>query len=271
MIKVEFPADNLRAAGVFGRALTDYSQGMKIVHNADATNTGPALSPDELQERLAEAAGEGSLSPDFPEVIHGTLSTVGKGASTATAPDGRAEATTHDSGDAVVSGGEPTVDINGLEFNGLYCGQAKEPFYGTGPRKGQWKKLRGVDDATYDRWYAETRAKNATPTPISEELEKEAAAVLADAGMTEPANTAAAFGNTVTAEPAPQTPGEFMGWTAERQAAGLLTQGDVEHIYHENGLGVTDLFGAHAPEVIAEHIATLHGHMVALIASRGTA
>lgn len=49
----------------------------------------------------------------------------------------------------------PTHDDKGVAFNEDYCAKAKEPFYTSGPKTGQWKKRQKVEQAAYDAWYAE--------------------------------------------------------------------------------------------------------------------
>lgn len=138
------------------------------------------------------------------------------------------------------------VDLHGVAFDPAFCADAAEPFYSTGARSGQWKKKRGVDDAAYDEWYASQRAPSAMGEPEDEE----------------PVNTARAFGTTTPAvveqTPTPRDAGQFMGWVAEKQAAGRLTSADVTVAYSSAGVNVGQLFPPNPPEQIAQHIALLY-------------
>jgi hypothetical protein len=142
------------------------------------------------------------------------------------------------------------VDLHGVTFDGDYCGKSADPFYGTGKRKGQWKKRRGVDDAVYDAWYL-------TQIPTGDEQN-----TANSSGEDEQINTAGAFGNqqadnTPESTPAPETCGEFMGWVSNKQAAKLITQEDIGEAYATAGIAVTDLF---TPDeaAVRQHVTTLY-------------
>lgn len=133
-----------------------------------------------------------------------------------------------------------SVDAKGVTFDPSFCGRAKEPFYLTGRRAGQWKKLRNVDDASYDAWYSEQLQKIQPEEP--EEL----------------VDTSAAFSETTPpAVPVPTNMGTFMKWISEKQAAQLLTQDDVNAAYAKAGLQLADVFSG-APGDIEMNIATLY-------------
>lgn len=138
-------------------------------------------------------------------------------------------------------------DHKGVAFNVHYCGEAQEPFYTSGKRSGQWKKKRGLSDKDYDDWYAEELAElqggGGEPDP-------------------EPVNSAAAFGSPQQQQQQPTAPrdtGAFMGWVAEKQAAGLITQDDIQKAYGEVGVQVADLFPPNDHAAIARAIGGLHG------------
>lgn len=151
------------------------------------------------------------------------------------------------------------VDCNGVTFNNEYCGKAAQPFYGSGKRKGQWKKRKGVDDAAYDAWYAEVlgdELPSATATPPAE------------------INTAAAFGSapavqTAATSDVPLNCGTFMGWVSAKQAGGLITQAEVTQAYTALGLSVTSLFPPTPPEQVSAHIAELYKILNGIAMSRG--
>lgn len=168
--------------------------------------------------------------------------------------------------DAPAAGGDTSqVDTKGVPFNGDFCGKAKEPFYASGPRKGQWKKRKGVDDADYDAWYA-----SAIPAPGAT-TQQEA-----------PLDTSGAFGGTDTAgafqqqtpqvqggtpsEAIPTDCGTFMGWVSAQQAAGRLTQQQVTDAYSQLGIEVTSLFPPNDANTIAGHVSQLHGLLSQLAA-----
>lgn len=152
---------------------------------------------------------------------------------------------------AAAATGSAKLDTKGVPFDSNFCANAADPFYGSGPRAGQWKKRKGVDDKAYDAWYEErlqdlapagvVRSEDDTPAPAS--------------------NTAAAFSNAApaatTTPAAPKTAGEFMGWVAEQQAANLLAQTQIQAAYAMAGLQIADLFGADAA-LVARNVATLY-------------
>lgn len=157
--------------------------------------------------------------------------------------------------DAAADGPDDTgagheVDALGVAFNTEFCGKAKDPFYGSGKRKGQWKKLRGVTDEQYDAWYIV-------------QLEPGAAQETADQ-----VDTSTAFGAAPAAEvtPAPTDCGSFMGWVSAKQAAGLLTQDDIGNAYTLAGVQVTDLFPPNDPATVEKHVTALY---MALVAKAG--
>lgn len=137
----------------------------------------------------------------------------------------------------------PVVDQHGVAKDDRFCATARDPFFATGKRSGQWKKRKGVDDAAYDAWYA-----------------SQLQALDDDEDDTPPTNTAAAFGAAPAAAPAPVGPrtcGDFMGWVAKQQAAGALNQDDIGAAYCEARVEVADLFGPDAT-VVEGHIARLY-------------
>jgi len=141
------------------------------------------------------------------------------------------------------------LDLKGVAFDPEYCGTAKDPFYGAGARQGQWKKRRGLSDDAYDEWYAAELGK-----PGAGDAE----------AAQEPINTAGAFGAPASPSPAPAAPtetGEFMGWVSEKQAAGVLTQDQINQAWAAAGVDMGDLFGK-PPEVIAANIKKVYDILV---------
>lgn len=152
--------------------------------------------------------------------------------------------------------GDTRVDTKGVAFNADFCGNAAEPFYGTGPRAGQWKKRKGVDDAAYDKWYEDALLALAPAGTLTETSE--------DDDTPPPVNTGAAFSSTTPAaggapagKPAPQTAGEFMAWVSEKQAGGSLSQAQIQAAYGMAGVQVADLFTPDA-EAVATHVGNLY-------------
>lgn len=134
-----------------------------------------------------------------------------------------------------------TTDVNGVEFDPMYCASAADPFYGSGKRKGQWKKKRGVTDEIYDAWYVTQGPAESTPEP--EEVKA-------------PGATAEAFG--APAVDYPKTGGDFMAWVAERQAAGKITQADVTKAWADVGVDMGQIFSPQSdPAFVADACAKL--------------
>lgn len=135
------------------------------------------------------------------------------------------------------------VDEHGVAFNPNYCGEAKDPFYGSGKRKGQWKKRKGVDDVEYDAWYDSVRPDAGQPTEPTPDQQESTV------------DPRAAFGSQTQA-PAPASTGYptdiggFTAWTSERMAASQITQTHVDRAFKDCGLGYHDIMPG-APDAAA--------------------
>lgn len=142
-----------------------------------------------------------------------------------------------------------SVDCNGVPFDPAWCANAAEKFYTSGPRIGQWKKRRGVDEAAFNAWYDGARGPQAEPE---------------SAPPPAPVPTASAFAATPPAAPAatPKHVGEFMAWCAEKQAAQRLDQADIQAAYLQTGITVTDLFPPQDLPTVADRIAKLYAILV---------
>lgn len=142
-------------------------------------------------------------------------------------------------------------DTKGVIFDPEFCGEATEPFYGSGKRAGQWKKKRGATEESYNAWYAAQVALVAAGNTAKDE---------------EPINTAGAFGggddNQPAGDPVPEDCGAFMGWVSAKQAAGLLTQEDIGDAYSQAEVQVTDLFPPNHEDAIKPRIAALYDILV---------
>lgn len=145
------------------------------------------------------------------------------------------------------------VDEKGVAFDPKFCAVAKDPFYGTGPRKGQWKKRKGVSDHEYSEWYM---AREHQAVVESHNVAK--AAFMATAGDPK---------ESVAAEPAqtsegPRTLGELMAWVAEKQTTSQLTTHDVASAYVKTGVDYRQLAN---PETAEQSVKTLWNHLNGLL------
>jgi len=231
-IKIEFPAEDKVAAAAFSTALATIAGDQIVAVPAVQEHT-------HQQEAEAEAETTGAPAPSLFDEQQEQEEEPGKSAASA--------------------GNDAPRDTKGVPFDSNFCGQAKDPYYGSGKRAGQWKKRKGVDDAAYDTWYAKELAKLAPPAGQQEEA---------------PVNTAGAFAppaaaGTATPPPpaasnAPQDTGSFMGWVSEKQAAGSLTQEQVNAAWAEAGVEMGDLFNK-APEEVAANIKKVYDVLVAKV------
>lgn len=150
------------------------------------------------------------------------------------------------------------VDMHGVAFDPTYCADAEEPFYSSGPRKGQWKKRRGVDEGDYDGWYAARRAAADAARPLAEEPREErrvdTSAAFGSAGTTGKQSGRSLF----EADTTPQTTGELMVWVSEKQAAQRLLQADIDAAYQTAGVVVQDMFPPNDAATIKRHVATIY-------------
>lgn len=238
MIKIEFPAENKLLAGAIGRALSEYaSGGVRKVERCtveEAVSLATDVPAHMLTNEEGSDAGETGNDP-----TRNAEAVTGQASSTGTSAGATASANT-----------ETRVDTNGVPFSDEFCGEAKVPFYASGPHKGQWKKRKGVSEEDYNSWYANalTAAGN-NPAATKEDT---------------PLDTAGAFGNNQNAATdqvkaaAPKDCGEFMGWVSGQQAAGLLNQIDITDAYATLNLQVTDLFPPNDAATISRNVANLY-------------
>ena len=219
MIKIEFPADRMDMAEHIGRALLNISR--------------------HIEEEVEP------LRPPPPSLFDGPTdetrnadSAVEAGAAIGIAQTAEPDSSTPTETDA-------PVDPNGVAFDAGYCGKAKDPFYATGKRAGQWKKRKGISDGVYDAWYEDQLAGIGPPPDYSEPQ----------------VDTASAFGAPATDQvptpSAPKTMGDFMVWVSEQQAAGTLNQLQINEAYGRAGMTPNDLFQG-SPAEIESRIAALY-------------
>lgn len=223
MIKIEFADGNTVAAAAFSRALAEIA-GIEPV-----------------------TATLGTFAPADP-------ADVDKGIVHLDAPaESAAQKPANEKAPAAGADGDRRVDTKGVRFDSTYCGKADDPFYASSVRKGQWKKKRGLDDTTYDEWYAGQLALVALATPAADE-----------AGV----NTGEAFGDGKAAPAPAPTPnaaptdfGTFIKWVCEHQAAGRLEQADLDVAYTAVGVAPSDLWPPATVEQITERIGRLHAYL----------
>ena len=213
-------------------------------------NAGPrvlAAARNMLNELLNEAAGNAHVGTEKME-ISGAAQDDLNGTYTRERDPAGGKGVTGPS-----EGGDDTspnkIDTKGIAFDCQFCGDATEPFYSSGKRKGQWKKRRGLSEAQYDAWYSKQ-----TPASTADRAGTQGGQI----------NTGAAFGagQKPAGPPVPKDCGSFMGWVAAKQADGMITQEDVGEAYTKTGVTVTDLFPPNSEEVVAQHVAALYGELV---------
>ena len=214
MIKIEFPADREDIALAIGKALTEIGQGAVV---------GDELPPGAVEQHVAKPAPE--------DVAR------------------EAAATEEQAADDDVQ-----VDEKGVTFNREFCSKAAIPFYGSGKKKGQWKKRQGVDEDAYDEWYAEALL---AANIVEEEPED-----TAQTETTSDGNIAAsmfAASNTQTDEATPQDAGQLMKWVSEQQAAGNITQQQVTDAYTALQLPFDAVMNPACP--VADNCAAIYNHL----------
>ena len=251
IIKIEFPADRPDIAKVLGEALISVSK------LDDGMGCGGCASVSDEVQRTAEPDGflgsaglnDGKADPD--------LSGAGSDDNGMFNKDEIEE--TNNLVDPA------NVDTKGVPFNAEFCGRAAKPYYASGKRSGQWKKRQGVDELAYDNWYAAELAK---VVPATTGQDNQQAAI----------NTASAFGgqqrqqqdgdaNTAdvnTGEVAPHDAGTLMAWVSEMQAAGRITQEQVNTAYQQAGVTMPDVFPGpnKTEETIAQAVRNVHTILV---------
>lgn len=216
-------------AEAIGHALLDYANGnstaddpvARVVQNVEkkieaSADTESAIETNGSGKDKASAAGASS-----------TADAEGKSASTDKSPETAADG--HSTSSTTVNDAA-ALDEKGVPFNAEFCGKAAKPFYGSGARKGQWKKKVGVEFDEYDEWYATALLGDKIETTEGEESE----------GF----NAADAFGAAKQEENAPEFKdgGSFMVWISEQQAAGNLDQAMVDEAYATTGHTMPQLF-----------------------------
>ncbi len=220
MLKIEFDPNNTALAAAIGRAITEY---------ASEGKSAPTVT-EQAGEKVKTTAAPTVTEQDSP-TDHAAEKTVAGAADQVGSDDTSAPA------------GAGSVDEKGVTKDDDYCATAKVPFYGTGKRKGQWKKRQGVDEDEYDEWYESQLAKVSTPQTETK------------------VDTAAAFGGKPANDnAAPANGGDFMKWLSEQQNAGTVTQADIDAAYYRTGVQVADMFN---PQTAGEAVAKMFAELSA--------
>lgn len=140
------------------------------------------------------------------------------------------------------------VDENGVEFCEKFCAKAESPFYGSGKKKGQWKKRQGVDEGAYDDWYSEALSEIKFGGNVETEQDYD---------------PAAAFAQKQNAEVVPADAGQLMRWISEQQAAGHVSADDVTGAYSALQIPFDAIFNPAYP--IAQNCASIYNYLKGLM------
>lgn len=255
MIKIEFPAGDMAAARVFGEALTRLANGAPHVTAAVdsfSKTVGDELPPGAVEQHVAEPAPE--------DVVREAAAAEEQEATEAPNDDSTSQAATQEqkAAGAHAAGDGAQVDEKGVPFNGEFCGRAAVPFYGSGKKKGQWKKRQGVDEDAYDEWYAEAL--------LGANIVEEEPADTAQTETTSDSNIAASmFANSgqqqtaAAGEDVPQDAGQLMKWVSEQQAAGNINQQQVTNAYTALQLPFDAIMNPAYP--VAQNCAAIYNHL----------
>ncbi len=272
MIKLEFPADRPDIARSLGQALID------IANSNDQpqlqAGTSSPYTEEQLDFDLVRATTEISTStgpvetaPVKSEVEEHTAESEATNYS-APAENADGAAQTVEPISSTPSENSVNADTLGVVFDGNFCGKAKDPFYTSGKRKGQWKKKKGVSDEDYDAWYQsqlEPGVMAAGGMFNNGELLEEAS-IQPETPQTSSASLLAAS-PTVQEQPStgPKDGGELMVWVSEQQAAGKLTQDELNSSWQANGVGSpADLFGPNAEQTVV----AIYTYLSSLVAQK---
>lgn len=251
MIKIEFPADRTDIALAIGQALVAIGQGEALVNSpapttaAETRTDSPAASSTACDEQhITDPSPEVEVDPNEHPAAQSATVTTGSGEGAANAAGASQTAP---------AGGN--VDEKGVPFNPELCGKAAIPFYGSGKKKGQWKKRQGVSEDAYDEWYAEAllgaKAETVEDTATTETTSDSNVAANAFGGQQQ---QQAAAGEDV-----PQDAGQLMKWVSEQQAAGNTTQQQVTDAYTALQLPFDAVMNPAYP--VADNCAAIYNHL----------
>lgn len=286
-IKFEFPADRKEIALAIGKALIEIGQG--DVTNAKAVNSlkgpfhwlqrdfkkhGVCETWDEMQsiinnEPLVEYVSQDEYdkwvnfwNEEFPadaveqhvevETDPNERSVVQS--ATVTTGSGEVAASAGGVSQTALAGGN--VDEKGVSFNGEFCGKAAIPFYGSGKKKGQWKKRQGVDEDAYDEWYAEALLGDKVEEEPKDTAQTE---TTSDGNIAASMFAASDAQNAAASEDVPQDAGQLMKWVSEQQVAGNITQQQVTDAYTALQLPFDAVMNPAYP--VANNCAAIYNHL----------
>lgn len=285
MIKIEFPADRKDIALAIGKALTEIGQGAVTAAAAvdsfskvaepegpfywlhhESESYGIAATWDELEGLQQSDPLVGAVSKDAYDKWVAEWSKqedAGKqAAQEAPNADSTSQAATQEqkaagaSQTAPAGGADVQVDEKGVPFNAELCGKAAIPFYGSGKKKGQWKKRQGVDEDAYDEWYAEALLG----AKVEEEPEDTAQTeTTSDGNIAASMFAASDAQNAAAGEDVPQDAGQLMKWVSEQQAAGNITQQQVTDAYTALQLPFDAVMNPAYP--VADNCAAIYNHL----------
>lgn len=236
-IKIEFPADNVNLARIFGEALLQYS-GAAVNFTKLAEETKPApkkKEPTPSQKAFAPKEPTPSIFDTAP-VVEEPAPVV--------EPEPEPEP-------------EPTVknDANGVPFDEKYC---TDVVVKSGKNKGQWKPNDEVSPAEFRRWYA-------TQVPAEEEVAKpvkRARKTVSEAGRKiGPVEPPVGQPAVKREEIKPHDCATLMAWISDRQALGFLTQEDFSQACSALNLTVRDLFPPVPEDEIKARISKLEAYL----------
>lgn len=255
MIKIEFPADRTDIALAIGQALTAIGQGKALINSPAATTAANVtVAAGGVEQHVADPAPE-----DIAAATFANSEDLDPPADDEDRDDepGKQEPSTASQGADGASGAsvdDAERDEKGVAFNREFCSKAAIPFYGSGKKKGQWKKRQGVDEGEYDDWYADElfaskivdTSEQATETTSDDNV---AASTFGKANNQQ----------TATDESAPQDAGQLMKWVSEQQAAGNISQQQVTDAYSQLQLPFDAVMNPAYP--IAENCAAIYNHL----------
>ena len=215
MIKISFPANDKAAALEFGKALLAYS-GETVI----------ATTSNEVLLALKETV----MVPVDSVTVGCTEET---GPLTNETQVGGTPISLKEIVDAGVTGltqvpDAAKVDTKGVEFDPDYCANAVKPYYETGAQTGQWKKKRGVTDEAYNAWYFDQLTQQGVDAPATDQFEADI-----NVGAAFQQSNAAETTQTAATIECPADAGEYMVWVSELQAAGRISEEQLNAAYAE--------------------------------------
>lgn len=294
MIEIKIPSENLALAAAIGAALVAYGRGESVLGSTTVTHT----TIETVGEAAIVEQTKTLTTADVVKAVNEETAVKLNSAEEASELSPSDAGQTNDQGQSNVveladAGGvgaamgvsQPAgndlanVDTKGVGKNADFCGNAAIPFNASGPTKGQWKKRQGVDKDAYAKWYAESLAAVGSGSGEQKPEIDTANAFNGDgdqAGQPE-IDTARAFatqqpskvnGQVVNNGQSQQKEipggltfpdaGAYMKWQSEQQAAGNITNGDIESGYAQTQVCIQDLFN---PATAANAVAQMYAFL----------